>query len=158
RRPRRGEVLPVSTTLPRPETQTRVLQNYIDGAWTPSASSDVHDVVNPATGEVFARVPLSTAAEVEQAVAAARRAFESWRQHPVIERARWLFGFRQALHERRDELAASVTREMGKTYPDARAEVARMIEMVECATAIPTTMQGRTLEGVATNVDCETIR
>src|SRR5437763_13120142 len=47
---------------------------------------------------------------------------------------------------------------MGKTIGDARAEVARMIEMVECACAIPTTMQGRNLENVATNVDAETIR
>src|SRR5262249_19100945 len=58
-------------------------------------------------------------------------------------------------HER---LAGLVTREMGKTLPDARAEVARAIEMVECACAIPTTMQGRNLENVATNVDCETVR
>jgi malonate-semialdehyde dehydrogenase (acetylating)/methylmalonate-semialdehyde dehydrogenase len=76
----------------------------------------------------------------------------------VIDRARWLFGFRQALEARTDELATAVTREMGKTFPDAQAEVARMIEMVEAATAVPQTMQGRILEGVATNVDCETIR
>src|ERR1700754_2920346 len=123
----------VSTTVSRPETRTRVLENYIDGAWAPSSSQELLDVTNPATGEVIARVPLSTADEVEDAVRAARAAFEDWRLHPVIERARWLFGFRQALPERRDDLARSVTREMGKTLPDAKAEVARMIEMVECA-------------------------
>ena len=47
---------------------------------------------------------------------------------------------------------------MGKTLPDAYAEVGRAIEMVECAAAVPTTMQGRNLENVATNVDCETYR
>ncbi len=146
----------MSTTTPRPATD--VLDNYIGGRWTPSASGELLDVTNPATGETIARVPLSTAAEVETAVAAAREAFAEWRLRPVIERARWLFGFRQALVSEHEELARSVTREMGKTLPDARAEVARMIEMVEAATAIPTTMQGRVLEGVATNVDCETIR
>jgi malonate-semialdehyde dehydrogenase (acetylating)/methylmalonate-semialdehyde dehydrogenase len=135
-----------------------VLENYIDGAWTPSSSSELSDVVNPATGEVLARVPLSTSADLDRAVAAARAAFPEWRLRSTIDRARWLFGLREGMSARHDELARSVTREMGKTLPDARAEVSRMIEMVECATAIPTTMQGRNLEGVATNVDCETVR
>jgi malonate-semialdehyde dehydrogenase (acetylating)/methylmalonate-semialdehyde dehydrogenase len=76
----------------------------------------------------------------------------------VIERARWLFGLRQVIEAHADELARSVTREMGKTLPDARAEVGRAIEMIEAASAVPQTMQGRILEDVATNVDCETIR
>jgi malonate-semialdehyde dehydrogenase (acetylating)/methylmalonate-semialdehyde dehydrogenase len=59
---------------------------------------------------------------------------------------------------RSEELAQSVTAEMGKTIADARAEVARMIEMVEAACAIPTTMQGRILEDVSRNIDAETIR
>jgi malonate-semialdehyde dehydrogenase (acetylating)/methylmalonate-semialdehyde dehydrogenase len=59
---------------------------------------------------------------------------------------------------RSEDLARSVTTEMGKTHGDARAEVARMIEMVECACAIPTTMQGRNLEDVSRNIDAETIR
>src|SRR5206468_10669779 len=59
---------------------------------------------------------------------------------------------------RREELARSVRTEMGKTLDDARAEVARMIEMVECACAVPTTMQGRVLEDVSRNIDAETIR
>ena len=59
---------------------------------------------------------------------------------------------------RSEELARSVTIEMGKTIGDARAEVARMIEMVESACAIPTTMQGRILEDVSRNIDAETIR
>jgi malonate-semialdehyde dehydrogenase (acetylating) / methylmalonate-semialdehyde dehydrogenase len=76
----------------------------------------------------------------------------------VIERARKLFALREGLDARREELARSVTTEMGKTIADARAEVGRMIEMVECACAIPTTMQGRIIEDVARNVDAETVR
>jgi malonate-semialdehyde dehydrogenase (acetylating)/methylmalonate-semialdehyde dehydrogenase len=91
-------------------------------------------------------------------VAAAREALPAWRAVVVPERARLLFALREGLAARREELARSVTTEMGKTIIDARAEVARMIEMVECACAIPTTMQGRLLENVSRNVDCETIR
>ncbi len=116
------------------------------------------DVTNPATGETLARVPLSNAADVDAAVSAARAALPEWRSRPVIERARWLFGLRQVIEAHADELARSVTREMGKTLPDARAEVGRAIEMIEAASAVPQTMQGRILEDVATNVDCETIR
>ena len=69
-----------------------------------------------------------------------------------------MFALRAGLDARREELARSVTTEMGKTIADARAEVARMIEMVEAACAVPTTMQGRILEDVSRNVDCETVR
>ena len=103
-------------------------------------------------------MPLSGAADVDAAVAAARAAFPAWRSRSTIERARWLFGFRQVLEAHQDEVARSITREMGKTFPDARAEVGRAIEMIEAASAIPQTMQGRVLENVATAVDCETFR
>jgi malonate-semialdehyde dehydrogenase (acetylating)/methylmalonate-semialdehyde dehydrogenase len=140
-------------------TATRLLDNYVAGAWTPaSAASDALDVTNPATGEVLARVPLSGTADLDAAVQAARAALPEWRAVSVIERARRLFALREGLSARHEDLARSVTTEMGKTIADARAEVARMIEMVECACAIPTTMQGRILEDVARNVDCETIR
>ena len=139
-------------------TETRLLGNYVNGAWVPAISQDNLDVRNPATGEILARVPLSGSADVDAAVAAARAAFPDWRKRSVIERARWLFGFRQVLEAHQDEVARSVTREMGKTFADARAEVGRAIEMIEAATAVPQTMQGRVLENVATAVDCETIR
>ena len=139
-------------------TDTRLLSNYIGGRWVASTASEQLDVTNPATGEALARVPLSGAADVDAAVQAARAAFPAWRRRSTIERARWLFGFRQVVEAHADELARSVTREMGKTLPDARAEVGRAIEMIEAASAIPQTMQGRVLENVATGVDCETIR
>ena len=137
---------------------TRLLDNYIAGRFTPAAASDALDVTNPATGAVLARVPLSSAADLDAAVRAAREALPAWRAVSVIERGRRLFALREGLDARRQELARSVTTEMGKTLDDARAEVARMVEMVECACAIPTTMQGRVLEDVARNVDAETVR
>ena len=138
--------------------ETRVLENYVGGSWTPATSEERLDVTNPATGEVLAQVPLSGAADLDAAVAAAREALPLWRKVNVIERGRRLFALREGLDARREELAQSVTTEMGKTIGDARAEVARMIEMVEAACAIPTTMQGRILEDVATGVDAETVR
>jgi malonate-semialdehyde dehydrogenase (acetylating) / methylmalonate-semialdehyde dehydrogenase len=139
-------------------TATRLLDNYVGGRWTASSSSDALDVTNPATGEVLAQVPLSSAADLDAAVEAARAALPEWRAVSVIERARKLFALREGLDGRREELARSVTTEMGKTLTDARAEVGRMIEMVELACAIPTTMQGRILEDVSRNVDAETVR
>jgi malonate-semialdehyde dehydrogenase (acetylating) / methylmalonate-semialdehyde dehydrogenase len=140
-------------------TATRLLDNYIAGRWTPATdATDVLDVTNPATGETLARVPLSGGADLDAAVSAARDALRPWREVSTIGRARKLFELRERLNARSDELARSVTREMGKTIADARAEVARMIEMVECACAIPTTMQGRNLEDVSRNIDAETIR
>ena len=115
-------------------------------------------MVAPATGEVLARVPLSGRADLDAAVDAARAALPEWRAVSVIQRARLMFALREGLDARSEELARSVTTEMGKTIADARAEVARMIEMVEAACAVPTTMQGRILEDVARNVDCETVR
>src|SRR4051812_6854124 len=140
-------------------TATRLLDNYVAGRWTPAtAATDELDVTNPATGEVLARVPLSGAADLDVAVRAARDALGPWREVSTIGRARKLFELRERLVARQEDLARSVTTEMGKTIDDARAEVARMIEMVEAACAIPTTMQGRVLEDVSRNIDAETIR
>src|SRR5436190_8801886 len=140
-------------------TATRLLDNYVGGAWTPAtAATEALDVTNPATGDVLARVPLSGAADLDAAVKAAREALPVWRGVSTIARARKLFELRERLVARQEDLARSVTTEMGKTIVDARAEVARMIEMVEAACAIPTTMQGRILEDVSRNIDAETIR
>jgi malonate-semialdehyde dehydrogenase (acetylating)/methylmalonate-semialdehyde dehydrogenase len=140
-------------------TATRLLDNYIAGRWVPAgAATDVLDVSNPASGEVLARVPLSGWSDLDDAVRAAREALGPWRAVSAIGRARRLFELRERLVARSEDLARSVTMEMGKTLVDARAEVTRAIEMVECACAVPTTMQGRNLEDVSRNIDAETVR
>src|SRR5690349_11067509 len=144
----------MATTTP----STRLLDNYVAGRWTPATGDDALDVTNPATGETLVRVPLSATADLDAAVAAARAALPEWRAVSAIGRARKLFELRERLVARHEDLARSVTTEMGKTIADARAEVARMIEMVEAACAIPTTMQGRILEDVSRNIDAETVR
>jgi len=140
-------------------TAARLLDNYIAGSWTaPTAATGELDVVNPASAEVLARVPLSGAADLDAAVSAARAALPEWRAISTIARARKLFELRERLLARSEDLARAVTAEMGKTIADSRAEVGRMIEMVEAACAVPTTMQGRILEDVSRNIDAETIR
>ncbi len=138
---------------------TRLLSNYIGGRWAPAqASVGLLDVVNPSTGETLAQVPMSGAADVDAAVKAAREALPAWRAVSTIGRAHKLFELRERLIGREHELARSITTEMGKTITDARAEVGRMIEMIEAATAVPITMQGRILEDVSRGIDTATIR
>jgi malonate-semialdehyde dehydrogenase (acetylating)/methylmalonate-semialdehyde dehydrogenase len=140
-------------------TSTRLLDNYVGGSWTAAAhATGALDVSNPATGESLARVPLSGRGDLDAAVAAARAALPAWRAVSTIGRARMLFDLRERLLGRAEDLARSVTAEMGKTIADSRAEVGRMIEMVEAACAVPTTMQGRILEDVSRNIDAETVR
>jgi len=145
-------------TVASKETATRTLKNYVNGEWVEAAGAELHPVTNPANGETIALVPYSNASHLDDAVRAAREALPAWRGVSTIARARKLFELRQMLDARKDEFARMVVAEMGKTLPDATAEVGRMIEMVEAATAIPTTMQGRILEDVARGVDAETIR
>src|SRR5579862_2969408 len=97
----------------KPSAQ-RVLENFIGGRWTPSQGSGHLDVTNPANGEVLAQVPLSVAADVESAVAAAKSALPDWRGRSVGERAEFIFALREQFRQRVDELAQSVTREGGK--------------------------------------------
>jgi malonate-semialdehyde dehydrogenase (acetylating) / methylmalonate-semialdehyde dehydrogenase len=135
-----------------------VLQNYVDGAWVPPGAAELLDVPDPSTGALLARVPRSGAAEVDAAVAAARRAFPRWRDVPVAERARRVLTLRELLESHAEELVHSVVRENGKTVEEARGSVRRGIEATEFAASAPTTMQGSFLEDVSAGVDTTLIR
>jgi len=110
----------------------------------------VHD---KATGERIGEVSLAQRDEAERAVAIASEAFASWSKVPVVERARVLFRYADALERRREELALSVSRENGKTLADARAEVRRGIEAVEFSCGMPSLMMGDALPDVARGID-----
>jgi len=138
-------------------TATRILSNYVGGAWVaPSGGATLSDR-DPATGEILAEVPLSTAAELDRAVAAARAAQPGWRRTSPIQRMRAVFRIRETLLAHQDEIAALVTRDMGKTLDDARAEVGRGIESCEAACGAVQMLKGETLEGVGTGVDVESV-
>lgn len=134
------------------------LHNYIGGAWRPSAATQTLDVLNPASGQTLAEVPLSPAEEVSQAVGIAARAFVDWRRTPAGERVQPLFKLKALLEDNLDRIARAITEECGKTYAESVGEMRRAIENVECACGIPALMQGRNNEDIAPGIDEHMIR
>ena len=137
---------------------TNTLQNYVGGRLVDSVGSRWGDVFNPALGSVASRVPMSTAADVNDAVTVAQQAFETWSATPPVRRARVLFAFKALLDQHLDELAALVTAEHGKVLDDARGSVTRGLEVVEFAAGIPQLLKGEYSEGVARGVDSWSFR
>jgi aldehyde dehydrogenase (NAD+) len=86
---------------------------YIDGAWVPSTGKGTIDVVNSTTEEVMGRIPAGTADDVDKAVQAARKAFETWSTTSVEERAKYLTRITEGLQARMDEIATLVSQEVG---------------------------------------------
>lgn len=128
------------------------------GRWYNSASAEGGDVYNPSTGKVIARVPFCSVDETAEVVAAAAAALPAWSETPPVERARIMFRYRDLVAAHFEEFAALVTREHGKTLPEARAEVQRGMEMIEFACSVPTMLMGDTLPNIASSVDAETNR
>jgi malonate-semialdehyde dehydrogenase (acetylating)/methylmalonate-semialdehyde dehydrogenase len=135
-----------------------LLSNFVGGRWLPSKGRDTIDVHNPATGKVIARTPMSAAADVDAAVAAAARAFPEWSETPPVVRARTMFAFKALLESHLDELARIVTTEHGKTLDESRGSVRRAIECVEVACGAPSMLMGDALENVAAGIDCTSMR
>ena len=129
------------------------LLNYINGEWRQSAAADYLEVINPATSEVLAQVPLSPAAEVDEAAQAAALAFEEWRRVPAVDRIQYLFRLKFLLEEQFEEIARIITMECGKTIGESRGEMRRAIENVEVACGIPMMMQGDMSEDIASGID-----
>src|SRR5690625_3638009 len=129
------------------------LKNFIGGKWVETQSDKTEPVYNPATGEVIAEVPLSTTAELDEAVQVADKAFQDWRKKPVPQRARILFAYQQLLVEHWDELAELITTENGKSFKEAYGEVQRGIENVEFAAGAPSLMMGEQLPSIATELE-----
>jgi malonate-semialdehyde dehydrogenase (acetylating)/methylmalonate-semialdehyde dehydrogenase len=135
-----------------------ILSHWIDGRPVDVALEQTGPVFNPATGEVIARVPRGGAVEVDAAVAAARAAFPAWRDMPLIARANIFFNYRALVYKHREDLARLITRDHGKTFPDALAETLRGLETVEFACGLPVNMAGMNTPNVATSVDTHTLR
>jgi malonate-semialdehyde dehydrogenase (acetylating)/methylmalonate-semialdehyde dehydrogenase len=131
---------------------------YIDGAWEKLPERSLQLVTNPATGAVLAQVPFASESDVDRAVRSAHDAFLKWREVPVVDRVQVLYRFKTLLEKHLVELAAILTRENGKTAADAQAEVRRAIQMVEVACGMPSLMMGDSLNDVAKEIDCKTIR
>lgn len=129
------------------------LPNYINGRWKHSTAGDYLDVINPATAQNLATVPISTKAELDEAVAHASKAFIEWRRTPPTERVQYLFRLKQLLEENFEDIARTTTMECGKTLTESRGELRRGIENVETACGIPAMTQGYNNEDIASGVD-----
>ncbi|MBP0013112.1 MAG: CoA-acylating methylmalonate-semialdehyde dehydrogenase [Roseofilum sp. SBFL] len=134
-------------------TETRSLQNYINGQWCVSRATESISVTNPATSDELGRVPVSPATEVDRAATAANIAQQDWRRVPPQERIQYLFKLKGLLERDFESLAQTITIECGKTLKESQGELRRAIENVEVACGIPTLMQGVNLEDIAQGID-----
>lgn len=134
------------------------LTNFVDGKFiTPAGVTTYLPVVSPIDEAVIAHVPLSTAANVDEAVAAAKRAFPEWSGLTIKQRAGIMMKFHYLMDTHAQELAELIVRENGKNISEALADVAKGNETVEWAASLPQVAPGRILE-VSKGISCQEIR
>lgn len=134
------------------------ITHWINGAEAPGSGSRRQDVYNPATGQVSGNLHLADPNDVEEAVQAARGAADSWAETSLSKRMQVMFKFRELVHTHTQELAAIITAEHGKVLSDAAGEVARGLEVVEYACALPQTLKGDYSDQVSTGIDVFSFR
>lgn len=134
------------------------VRNYSNGKWVEPEHSGYVDVINPSTGEAIGKTPLSTAAETNRAVEAAAQAYQEWRKTPVARRVVPLYKLAQLLRDKEEKIARVLVEEMGKSLPDARAEMKRIFENIEVACGMPVLQQGDKLIGASYDIDGEILR
>jgi len=135
-----------------------MINHWIDGKPWESKPTRAGTVYDPATGVAQDEVALASEAEVDAAVAAAKGAFPAWRETPVTRRQNVMFAFRELVVAHREDIAKILTREHGKTVPDAIGEVQRGLEVVEFACNVAHLVKGEFSEQVSTGVDTFTMR
>jgi malonate-semialdehyde dehydrogenase (acetylating) / methylmalonate-semialdehyde dehydrogenase len=135
-----------------------IVGNYVDGQITYGEGERRLDIFNPASGQKTGIVALSSAADVDAAVAAAKAAFPAWAETPPLRRARVLNKFLGLVNDYKDDLACAITSEHGKVFSDARGEVERGIDIIEFACGIPQLLKGDFTDQVSTNIDNWTLR
>ena len=136
----------------------RNVDNWIGGRHADATSGKTLDVHDSATGEVCARVHVSTAEDTNRAVAAAKEAFAEWSQTPVLKRAQVMFRLKTLIERDRDEIAGLITQEHGKVLHDAHGSIQRGLEVVEFACGIPHVIKGEYSPQVGGGVDTYSLR
>ena len=136
-----------ATTLEFPE-----VKNYIGGKFVNGVKRTM-EVTSPIDGKVLSVVPLSTMAELDAAVEAAHKAFETWSAMPIKERVQIFYRYKTLMEKNLKELATLCQKENGKTYDEAVAEVEKSIELTEFACSMPQLVSGQILE-VSRGVEC----
>ncbi|MEM6972592.1 MAG: CoA-acylating methylmalonate-semialdehyde dehydrogenase [Pseudomonadota bacterium] len=134
------------------------LTHFIGGAHVAGTSGRFADVYNPATGEVQARAPLASSAELDAAVQNAKAAQPGWAAANPQKRARVMMKFVDLLHRDMDKLAEAISREHGKTLPDAKGDVVRGLEVAEFCIGAPHLLKGEFTEGAGPGIDMYSIR
>ncbi|MFO0325939.1 MAG: CoA-acylating methylmalonate-semialdehyde dehydrogenase, partial [Burkholderiales bacterium] len=148
----------MSAVLKPSTASVQTVKLLINGQFVESKAAAWRDIVNPATQEVLARVPMCDAAEVDLAVQSAAEAFKTWKNAPIGQRARIMLKLQELIRRDMNKLAACLTAEQGKTLPDAEGDIFRGLEVVEHAVSIGTLSLGEMAENVATGVDTYFIR
>ncbi|MEO8376157.1 MAG: CoA-acylating methylmalonate-semialdehyde dehydrogenase [Candidatus Sumerlaeota bacterium] len=139
------------------EQSSTILPNIIGGENVVSKSTRRLDVTNPATGEVLAEVPMSTASDLDLAVKRAVIAQKEWAKSSLKDRVQVMFRLKALMEEQAEALAELISRENGKTIPEAAGEFSRAVECVEFATSLPQIAAGNILE-VSRGVECKMYR
>ncbi len=134
------------------------LSHYVNGARVTGTSGRFADVYNPATGEVQAKVPLATKAEVDAIIAKAAEAQLAWGATNPQRRARVMMKFGALINENMDKLAELVSREHGKTLPDGRGDVQRGLEVVEVCMGAPSLLKGDFTDSGGPGIDLYSMR
>jgi malonate-semialdehyde dehydrogenase (acetylating)/methylmalonate-semialdehyde dehydrogenase len=134
------------------------LTHFINGEHVKGTSGRFSDVFNPATGEVIAKVPLASDAEMDAAIKAAEKAQVEWAKVNPQRRARVMMKFGQLINEHMEELAELVAREHGKTIPDARGDVQRGLEVVEVCMGAPAMLKGEYMNDGGPGIDLYAMR
>ncbi len=128
------------------------IRNFINNQWVEESGVDCAPLFNPSTGEQIGEVPLSRPETSKAAVDAAHAAYPAWSSLSVGKRVAYLFAIRQAMADRREELAQAIAIDQAKHISEARGEVQRVVEIIETACSIPTLIQGETLDHISGNV------
>jgi len=134
------------------------LCHFIDGKRVNGTSGRFADVYNPATGEVQAKVPLASADELAKAVEGAKAAQPAWAATNPQRRARVLMKFVDLLNRDMDKLAEALSREHGKTIPDAKGDVMRGLEVAEFCIGAPHLLKGEFTDGAGPGIDMYSLR
>ena len=148
----------LNNVLPVVQENYGKLKNYVNGEWIDSTTSQYIDLENPATGQIIAKVPLTSSSEVDQAIQVASKAFAAWKAVPPSQRAQYLFKLKNLLEDRIDLIARILSQEHGKGFNEARGSVRRGIDNVDVATGIPSLMMGYNLDNITSGVDEVAIR
>jgi len=136
----------------------QTIGHFIGGKLVEGTSGRFADVYNPATGEVQAKVALASRAEMDAAVANAAAAQPAWAATNPQRRARVLMRFVDLLHRDMDKLAEALSREHGKTLPDAKGDVIRGLEVAEFCIGAPHLLKGEFTEGAGPGIDIYSLR